>query len=63
MYIFIRKILAILLILFTVYIFSYLTYFLVGWWCLILGPIISLLAMRPHDFDGKWLWEHIYKFW
>lgn len=38
-------------------IFTGLTSKVVGWWCLLFGPLIALAACRPGHDGGPCLWE------
>ena len=37
--------------------FTSLTYKMVGFWCVVVGPIITILACRPASDNGPWTWE------
>lgn len=37
--------------------FTALFHALVGWWCLLAGPVMMLFAARPVPGDDRWIWE------
>ena len=38
-------------------IFTALTFKIMGWWCLIVGPAITIYGSRPVVEGGGWAWE------
>lgn len=37
--------------------FTTLSYQWISWWCIIVGPFITLAACKPATEDGPWLWR------
>ena len=44
-----------------VIVFTVLTYQMVGWWCVIVGPFIAMAACRPPEGSDRCAWEKSYQ--
>jgi len=38
-------------------VFTVITYKIIGFWCVVVGPFITLMACRPARANGSWLWQ------